>query len=82
MQDLFSKKLILLNYEAKSKDDVIEKMADMLNENGYLNNKEDFIKEIKTREEINGTGLEEYIAMPHDKRLIFVRKTRYSYIAS
>lgn len=67
MQDLFSKKLILLNYEAKSKDDVIEKMADMLNENGYLNNKEDFIKEIKTREEINGTGLEEYIAMPHAK---------------
>ncbi|UPA12283.1 fructose-specific PTS transporter subunit EIIC [Borrelia venezuelensis] len=67
MQDLFSKKLILLNYEAKSKDDVIEKMADMLNENEYLNNKEDFIKEIKKREEISGTGLEEYIAMPHAK---------------
>ncbi|AHH06691.1 Pts system, fructose-specific iiabc component [Borrelia crocidurae DOU] len=67
MQDLFSKKLILLNYEAKSKDDVIEKMADMLNENGYLRNKENFIKDIKKREEISGTGLEEYIAMPHAK---------------
>ncbi|AHH03623.1 Pts system, fructose-specific iiabc component [Borrelia nietonii YOR] len=67
MQDLFSKKLVLLNYEAKSKDDVIEKMADMLNENGYLNNKENFITDIKKREEISGTGLEEYIAMPHAK---------------
>ncbi|ASQ29376.1 PTS fructose transporter subunit IIA [Borrelia miyamotoi] len=67
MQELFSKKLIILNYEGKSKDDVIEKMADMFNENGYLKNKEDFIKEIKKRESISGTGLEEYIAMPHAK---------------
>ncbi|QFP41740.1 PTS fructose transporter subunit IIA [Borrelia miyamotoi] len=67
MQELFSKKLIILNYEGKSKDDVIEKMADMLNENGYLKNKENFIKEIKKRESISGTGLEEYIAMPHAK---------------
>ncbi|AHH08599.1 PTS sugar transporter subunit IIA [Borrelia anserina] len=73
MQDLLSKKLILLNYKAKSKDDVIEKMADMLNENGYLTNKKDFITDIKKREEISGTGLEEYIAMPHAKGS-FVKK--------
>ncbi|QUG72859.1 PTS fructose transporter subunit IIA [Borreliella afzelii] len=67
MQNLFSKNLIALNYNATSKEDVIRKMASMLNENGYLNNMEAFIKEIKKREEINGTGIEEHIAMPHAK---------------
>ncbi|AJA90420.1 PTS fructose transporter subunit IIA [Borreliella chilensis] len=67
MQNLFSKNLIVLNYNATSKEDVIRKMANMLNENGYLNDMEEFIKEIKKREEINGTGIEEHIAMPHAK---------------
>ncbi|WNY68814.1 fructose-specific PTS transporter subunit EIIC [Borreliella lusitaniae] len=67
MQNLFSKNLIVLNYKATSKEDVIRKMASMLNENGYLNDIEAFIKEIKKREEINGTGIEEHIAMPHAK---------------
>ncbi|WP_215535448.1 fructose-specific PTS transporter subunit EIIC [Borreliella bavariensis] len=67
MQNLFSKNLIVLNYNATSKEDVIRKMASMLNENGYLNDMEAFIKEIKKREEINGTGIEEHIAMPHAK---------------
>ncbi|EEF84454.1 fructose-specific PTS transporter subunit EIIC [Borreliella spielmanii] len=67
MQNLFSKNLITLNYNATSKEDVIRKMASMLNENGYLNDMEAFIKEIKKREEINGTGIEEHIAMPHAK---------------
>ncbi|MCD2417086.1 fructose-specific PTS transporter subunit EIIC, partial [Borreliella burgdorferi] len=57
----------VLNYNATSKEDVIKKMASMLNENGYLNDMEAFIKEIKKREEINGTGIEEHIAMPHAK---------------
>lgn len=42
-------------------------MASMFNENGYLNDMEAFIKEIKKREETNGTGIEEHIAMPHAK---------------
>ncbi|PRQ99414.1 fructose-specific PTS transporter subunit EIIC [Borreliella burgdorferi] len=67
MQNLFSKNLIVLNYNATSKEDVIKKMASMLNENGYLNDMEAFIKEIKKREEINGTVIEEHIAMPHAK---------------
>lgn len=67
MQNLFSKNLIVLNYNATSKEDVIKKMASMLNENGYLNDMEAFIKEIKKREETNGTGIEEHIAMPHAK---------------
>ncbi|MCD2391050.1 fructose-specific PTS transporter subunit EIIC [Borreliella burgdorferi] len=58
---------MVLNYNATSKEDVIKKMASMLNENGYLNDMEAFIKEIKKREEINGTGIEEHIAMPHAK---------------
>ncbi|WNY66057.1 fructose-specific PTS transporter subunit EIIC [Borreliella andersonii] len=67
MQNLFSKNLIVLNYNATSKEDVIRKMASMFNENGYLNDMEAFIKEIEKREEINGTGIEEHIAMPHAK---------------
>ncbi|WKC58173.1 fructose-specific PTS transporter subunit EIIC [Borrelia sp. P9F1] len=67
MKHLFSENLILLNYEAKSKDDVLEKMAAMLCESGYLQDKETFIDNIRKREETNGTGLEEHIAMPHAK---------------
>ncbi|UGQ16292.1 fructose-specific PTS transporter subunit EIIC [Borrelia sp. RT5S] len=73
MKHLFSENLILLNYEAKSKDDVIEKMASMLFENGYLRDKKTFIDNIRKREETNGTGLEEHIAMPHAKGS-FVKK--------
>ena len=73
MKHLFSENLILLNYEAKSKDDVIERMASMLFENGYLRDKKTFIDNIRKREETNGTGLEEHIAMPHAKGS-FVKK--------
>ncbi|UER67782.1 fructose-specific PTS transporter subunit EIIC [Borrelia sp. BU AG58] len=73
MKHLFFENLILLDYETKNKDDVIERMATMLSENGYLNDKETFIKSVKKREETNGTGLEEHIAMPH-ARGSFVKK--------
>ncbi len=57
MQNLFSKNLIALNYNATSKEDVIRKMASMLNENGYLNDMEAFIKEIKKEKKLTGQVL-------------------------
>ncbi len=57
MQNLFSKNLITLNYNATSKEDVIRKMASMLNENGYLNDMEAFIKEIKKEKKLTGQAL-------------------------
>lgn len=57
MQNLFSKNLIVLNYNATSKEDVIKKMASMLNENGYLNDMEAFIKEIKKEKKLTGQAL-------------------------
>ncbi len=57
MQNLFSKNLIALNYNATSKEDVIRKMANMLNENGYLNDMEAFIKEIKKEKKLTEQAL-------------------------
>ncbi len=57
MQNLFSKNLIVLNYNATSKEDVIRKMASMFNENGYLNDMEAFIKEIKKEKKLTEQAL-------------------------
>lgn len=57
MQNLFSKNLIVLNYNATSKEDVIRKMASMFNENGYLNDMEAFIKELKKEKKLTEQAL-------------------------
>lgn len=67
LKDMLIKNCINLNLKAKSKDEVIDEMIDMLMSNGRLNNREEYKKEILKREAQSSTGLEEGIAIPHAK---------------
>ncbi|MEH5599266.1 PTS sugar transporter subunit IIA [Klebsiella pneumoniae] len=60
-------KNIKLNMTARTKEEVIEELTDLLIQNGAVTNKEDFIRDVWLREELGSTGFENHIAIPHGK---------------
>lgn len=60
-------KNIKLNMTARSKEEVIEELTDLLIQDGAVTNKEDFIRDVWLREELGSTGFENHIAIPHGK---------------
>ncbi len=60
-------KNIKLNMTARTKEEVIEELTDLLIQDGAVTNKEDFIRDVWLREELSSTGFENHIAIPHGK---------------
>lgn len=60
-------KNIKLNMTARTKEEVIEELTDLLIQDGAVTNKEDFIRDVWLREELGCTGFENHIAIPHGK---------------
>ena len=60
-------KNIKLNMTARTKEEVIEELTDLLIQDGAVTNKEDFIRDVWLREELGSTGFENRIAIPHGK---------------
>ncbi len=60
-------KNIKLNMNARTKEEVIEELTDLLIQDGAVTNKEDFIRDVWLREELGSTGFENHIAIPHGK---------------
>lgn len=60
-------KNIKLNMMAKSKEEAIEELADLLIRDGAVINKDVFLKDVWLREEQGSTGFENHIAIPHGK---------------
>lgn len=60
-------KNIKLNMTARTKEEVIEELADLLVQDGAVTNKQDFIRDVWLREELGSTGFENHIAIPHGK---------------
>ena len=60
-------KNIKLNMTARTKEEVIEELTDLLIQDGAGTNKEDFIRDVWLREELGSTGFENHIAIPHGK---------------
>src|SRR5690625_3820606 len=50
---------------AKSKEEAIQELAELLLENEYITDIEGFLKDIYAREEVGQTGIGNYIAIPH-----------------
>ncbi len=65
--DLLTKKSINLNVKASNKKDVIEQAVELMEQNGNINNKEEYLKLVMKREEEGSTGVGEGIAIPHGK---------------
>ncbi|RAK18938.1 PTS system D-fructose-specific IIA component (F1P-forming) (Frc family) /PTS system D-fructose-specific IIB component (F1P-forming) (Frc family) /PTS system D-fructose-specific IIC component (F1P-forming) (Frc family) [Anoxybacillus vitaminiphilus] len=65
--DLLTKDTMILELKAKTKEAVIEELANKLDETGKLYDKEAFKKAIFAREAQSTTGIGEGIAIPHAK---------------
>ena len=65
--DLITKKSINLNVKASNKKDIIEQAVELMEQNGNINNKEEYLKLVMKREEEGSTGVGEGIAIPHGK---------------
>jgi len=67
ISNVLNVKSIKLNMMAKSKEEPIEELTDLLVQDGAVINKEDFLKDVWLREEQGSTGFENHIAIPHGK---------------
>lgn len=67
MEKIIDYNLIELNLESNNRIEVIEYMADLINKNGRLSEKEKYIKEVLAREELSSTGVGFGVGIPHGK---------------
>lgn len=65
--DLLKKSGIELNPRVKTKEEAIDKLVDLMDAAGNLNNKEEYKMAVLAREELSTTGIGDGVAIPHAK---------------
>lgn len=71
--EVMDPQLIKTHLQAETKEEVLNELAHVLKEKGYITNQEGFIKDVYVREAEGQTGIGNYIAIPHGKSS-FVKK--------
>lgn len=64
---MFSKERVCFDLKAKTKEEVIDELIEMLHKDGKLKDKESFKRAVLKREEEFSTGIGMGIAIPHGK---------------
>ncbi|WP_162048008.1 PTS fructose transporter subunit IIABC [Vibrio taketomensis] len=64
---LINQDLIALDLKATTKEEVFLELIDVLHAQGRISDKQQFLADIKAREELGNTGFEEGVALPHAK---------------
>ncbi|GGP11806.1 PTS sugar transporter subunit IIA [Oceanobacillus neutriphilus] len=67
IENFLDEKIMGVDLEAETKDDAIQVLSKMLLNEGYINNIDDYKKDIYYRESLGTTGIGNYIAIPHGK---------------
>ncbi|SIN79984.1 PTS system IIA component, Fru family /PTS system IIB component, Fru family /PTS system IIC component, Fru family [Salinivibrio sp. ES.052] len=67
ISELINERLILLNLDATSKQDVFKELSQALVNNGRVSDQAAFIADVNAREALGNTGFEAGIALPHAK---------------
>lgn len=67
VDEIVDLKTIRTNMSAKSKEEVIQELAEVLVQNEYITNIDEFLEDIYAREAVGQTGIGNYIAIPHGK---------------
>ena len=73
--EVLKKEHIALGLSAASKEEVLEKLIDLLYENGALSDKMAFTEDVMERERVSSTGIGNSIAIPHGKSANVIETT-------
>ncbi|MER2226260.1 MAG: fructose PTS transporter subunit IIA [Carnobacterium sp.] len=73
VKNIVDLKTIKTNMQAKTKDEALKELTELLVQNGYITDVDGFMKDIYAREAEGQTGIGNYIAIPHGKS-DFVKK--------
>lgn len=65
--DLMQKELITLNLKSDSKEAAIIELSTLMEQGGFLNNRDLYLQAVMERENMGSTGLGMGIAIPHGK---------------
>ena len=65
--DLLKKQGIALNVKVSSKDEAIDKLVNLMDDSGNLNDKKEYKNKVLERESLSTTGIGDGIAIPHAK---------------
>lgn len=75
LYEVIDQATIDLNIEARTKEEVIDKLADMLKEQGRIAEKEAFIDDVLKREMLETTNMGMGVAIPHAKSPSVIKDT-------
>ncbi|MGN0372715.1 MAG: PTS sugar transporter subunit IIA [Enterocloster sp.] len=67
VKEILDERIIDLDMNAKTKDEVIRHLAGLLKEAGYIEDLEGYIKDVYLRESEGITGIGGHVAIPHGK---------------
>lgn len=67
MSNMINEKLIKMELEGKTKEEIINELAEAINKDNRLNNFEGYISEVLDREKLSTTGIGFGVAIPHGK---------------
>lgn len=73
--EVLKKEHIALGLSAASKEEVLEKLIELLYENGALSDKKAFTEDVMERERVSSTGIGNSIAIPHGKSANVIETT-------
>jgi PTS system fructose-specific IIA component len=65
--EILDQRVIDFNIEAKNKDEVLRHLAGLLKNAGYIDDQEEYLKDVYVREAEGVTGIGSHVAIPHGK---------------
>lgn len=67
LKKVIHKDLMIIPSKSKNKAEVIKELGSLLSSNGYVNDAQEFIKDVYLRESEGVTGIGQGVAIPHGK---------------
>jgi PTS system fructose-specific IIA component len=67
VKEILDQRVIDFNIEATNKDEVLRHLAGLLKNAGYIDNQEEYLKDVYLREGEGVTGIGSHVAIPHGK---------------
>lgn len=73
LKDIIDERVIEVDIDVSTKEEAIDYLASLLEKNGYVGDKELYIKDIYEREALGKTGIGNYVAIPHGQSSTVLR---------